>query len=143
RVWGAERAVLGNEEAGAEAHREAAARALLRARIRVLLTELLEEALHRRAGLELEGEVLVVEGRGLGATVRLDAHAHHRRVHLLDEIGKARQLHALDLDGCGKGESGGGEIERTTRQRATKDQRQSGAGEGERAEGTLARVGIL
>jgi hypothetical protein len=95
-VIGDDIAVAGDDETGAEA----GARTRLGPRIAVL--ELAEEALHRRALRHVE-EVLRVDVGGYVGGRRLDADAHDRRAHLLDDVGEAHRLDALDLHGFGVG----------------------------------------
>ena len=89
-------AVGGNEEAGTLPHDDAiAAAATAHARRQPVGTaELAEETLHRRTRLERRIIVVVVVALG-DFLVEIDLHRNHRRLHALDDVGKADRL--LDL----------------------------------------------
>ena len=107
-VVGDDVAVIGDEEAGAEAHLVGGAARLLVALPARTLPELAEELLHRRiVAARAAGTVEQITGVGaVGrdfARRRLDANADHRRPDLVDDVGKADGLDAFDADCIGKG----------------------------------------
>ena len=107
-VVGDDVAVLGDDEARAEAGRIGALPAELAIALVVVLAlavaELLEEALHRRVLVaeELLHLVALPVGGGL-LDLGLHPDADHGRTHLLDHVGEADRLDALDADGVGIG----------------------------------------
>src|SRR6185437_3461660 len=94
-IVGDGKAVSGNEEAGAlPGYRAMSARTTAQARGQAIRTaEAAEETLHRRTRLERRILIVIVLGRYLLVDVDLDR--DDRRLHVLDDVGKADGLRGL------------------------------------------------
>src|SRR5204862_7838066 len=117
-----------NEEAGTlTRHRPtAAARTALQAGGQAIrTTEAAEETLHRRARLERRVVVVLVGAVVLGSLVgNVDLDRNHRRLHTLDDVGKAdRPLDLADLVVDLRVRRAGEDIDGALRRRETIDRR--------------------